>query len=46
MCQVFDNNGEFKFAFGSEGEGPGQFIGPEFVAVTSQGHICVSDCES
>ena len=37
--QVFDRNGTFKFAFGSEGSGEGQFLSPRGIDVTKSSHI-------
>jgi len=41
--QVFDQNGTFLRAFGSEGSGPGQFKEPVGLAVDRQGRIYVAD---
>jgi len=42
--QVFDiDSGSLKFAFGSAGEGNGQFGAPTGVAVDKQGNILVAD---
>ncbi|XP_046851722.1 E3 ubiquitin-protein ligase TRIM71-like isoform X2 [Xenia sp. Carnegie-2017] len=42
--QVFSYYGEFLFAFGNRGFGPGQFNGPTGVAVLHDKTIIVSDC--
>lgn len=41
--QVFDRDGAFKFCFGSNGEGNGQFNAPTGVAVDEKGNIVVAD---
>ena len=41
--QKFTNEGLFISAFGSEGEGDGQFIEPEGIDVDSQGNVYVAD---
>lgn len=41
--QVFSNEGQFLFAFGSRGSAPGQFIQPEGIAVTDNGQVIVCD---
>ncbi len=41
--QVFDSNGQFKYAFGGEGSCPGQFNRPAGVAITREGNIVVAD---
>jgi len=44
VLQVFDiDSGSLKFAFGSAGEGNGQFGAPTGVAVDKQGNILVAD---
>ncbi|MBI5285402.1 MAG: 6-bladed beta-propeller [Chloroflexi bacterium] len=40
---VFDPSGNFAFAFGSEGNGDGEFSFPNAAAVDAQGRIYVSD---
>ena len=43
QVKVFDAAGTFKFAFGSNGEGNGQFNAPTGVAVDAKGNILVAD---
>ena len=43
QVKVYDAEGTFKFAFGSNGEGNGQFNAPTGVAVDSKGNILVAD---
>ncbi len=40
---VFSRNGEYLFSFGSEGNGPGEFIEPASIAILSNGDIAVPD---
>src|SRR5437016_3479261 len=41
--QVFDSQGNFLRAFGSQGSGDGQFNTPSGVAVSASGNIVVAD---
>ncbi len=41
--QVFDRNGAFKFAFGSEGSGEGQFLSPGGVGMGHGEYLFVAD---
>ena len=43
QVKVYDAEGTFKFAFGSNGEGNGQFNAPTGVAIDSKGNILVAD---
>ena len=43
QVKVYDAEGNFKFAFGSNGEGNGQFNAPTGVAVDCKGNILVAD---
>lgn len=43
LCQVFDRDGNFKFSFGSNGEGNGQFNAPTGVAIDEKGNMLVAD---
>ncbi|UCG51185.1 MAG: NHL repeat-containing protein [Candidatus Latescibacterota bacterium] len=40
---VYDNNAEFLFSFGEEGDGPGQFIAPSSIAIDDSDVIYVAD---
>ena len=40
---IFDRSGRPAGAFGRLGQGPGQFLSPQFVAVDSTGHVYVTD---
>ena len=41
--QSFDNGGQFRFAFGGEGTGDGQFSSPTGIALDQFGNIYVAD---
>ena len=41
--QKFDSEGNFISMWGSKGEGPGQFLQPESMAIDSNGNIFVAD---
>ena len=41
--QVFDNDGNFRTAWGSSGSGDGQFSGPNGIAVDGSGNVFVAD---
>lgn len=41
--KVFDAGGEFKYSFGSNGIGPGQFNGPTGVDVDKNDNIIIAD---
>ena len=41
--KVFDNSGQFQRVIGQRGQGPGEFGGPERLAITPQNEIMVSD---
>lgn len=43
--QIFDADGKFIRAFGTQGDRPGEFIRPKGIAVDSEGHIYVADAE-
>ena len=40
---VFDHQGQFRFAVGTEGDKPGQFSGPVGIDVTAQGDVYIAD---
>jgi DNA-binding beta-propeller fold protein YncE len=44
--EVFGPLGQFEFAFGSSGQGPGQFANPKGVAVGSGGNVYVADSDN
>jgi DNA-binding beta-propeller fold protein YncE len=41
--QIFSKNGTLITMFGGEGEGEGQFLKPESIAVDSKGRVYVAD---
>ena len=41
--QVFDKAGKWIYSFGSKGNGPGQFTGPEAMTITNDGNIYIVD---
>ena len=41
--QVFDSQGDFLFAFGTSGEGNGQFNAPTGIAIDHHDNILVAD---
>ena len=41
--KVFDEEGVYKYKFGKQGEGDGEFNKPRFLSVTKSGHLLVSD---
>ena len=43
--QMFDPDGKFLRAIGSQGVRPGQFIRPKGISVDSEGHLYVADAE-
>jgi DNA-binding beta-propeller fold protein YncE len=43
--QVFNPDGKFLNAFGTQGSRPGEFIRPKGIAVDSEGHVYVADAE-
>ena len=42
---AFDEKGSFLFEFGSEGEGPGEFLGPNAISVLPNQNIAVFDIQ-
>ena len=42
--KVFDEEGVYKYKFGKQGKGDGEFNYPCFLSVTKSGHLLVSDC--
>ena len=42
--QVVTLNGEFVTSFGSHGSGKGQFVSPQGITATPDGHVFVTDC--
>lgn len=41
--QMFDNEGKFKFSFGSEGKGEGKFSSPDGITLDREGNIVIGD---
>ena len=44
--KVFDEEGVYKYNFGKQGGGDGEFNCPRFLSVTKSGHLLVSDCSN
>jgi DNA-binding beta-propeller fold protein YncE len=43
--EIFDPEGKFVRAFGTQGDRPGEFIRPKGIAVDTEGHVYVADSE-
>jgi len=41
--QIFDKVGKWIYSFGSKGNGQGQFMGPEAISISNDGHIYILD---